>query len=184
MLSLRAEMQKIGDFHEIQNFIDNANAEVLVGYLSGKMHIPTLHKDDVEKPNIKRRGQYRGYNGEENPQDAQPIENAELAKMLSFGTATIPARPFIEDGLISKKDDLKREFERQLENIKEGKKANWNKVGTMAVGVVQDFVRSDYYKSTIPNSDRTIAYKGSDTPLIDGAYLINSLEYVVTEGGK
>jgi hypothetical protein len=184
MLSLKANMKKVGDFHEIQNFIDNANAEVLVGYLAGKYHQETLHRDDTDRPNAKRKGSYTGYNGETNPQDNQPIELAELAKTLSFGAHGIPPRPFIEEGLLSEKDNLKKEVETQLENIKNGKAANWNKVGTKAVGAVQDFVRGDYYKSTVPNSPKTVAYKGSDTPLIDGGDLINSLEYVVTQGGN
>ena len=177
-------MKKVGDFHEIQNFIDNANAEVLVGYLSGKYHVETLHKDDTDRPNEKRRGSYTGYNGETNPQDNPPIELAELAKVQTFGAHGIPPRPFIEEGLLSKKDELKKEIETQLDNIKNGKSANWNKVGTKAVGAVQEFVRGDYYKSTKPNSPKTVAYKGSDTPLIDGGDLINSLEYVVTQGGQ
>lgn len=184
MLSLKANMQKLGDFHEIQKFIDNANAEVLVGYLSGKYHVDEIHKDDTDRPNEKRRGEYKGYNGESNPQDKQPIELAELAKVLTFGAHGIPARPFILEGLQSKKDELKKEIETQLDNIKNGKVANWNKLGNKAVAAVQEFVRGDYYKSTVPNSDYTIKYKGSDTPLIDSGDLINSLQYVVTNGGN
>ena len=51
------------------------------------------------------------------------------------------------------------------------------------MGAVQKFVRSDYYKTNVPNSSKTIKFKGSDTPLIDGGDLINSLEFVV-EGKK
>lgn len=182
LLSLQLNVQKLGDFHEIQNFLSKAQADVLVGYPSGKQHVPTLHKDDTERPNEKRRGKYIGYNGEENPQDIPAMELAELAKIQTFGAHGIPARPFIEEGLLSKKDELKKEFEKQLENVKEGKPANWNKVGTKAVGAIQEFVRSDYYKSTKPNSPHTIEYKGSDTPLIDGGNLLNSLEYIVQEG--
>ena len=184
MLSLKAGMQKVGDFHEIQNFMDNANAEVLVGYLAGKYHKSAMHKDDTERPNEKRRGSYVGYNGESNPQDIPPVETAELAKTLSFGAYNIPPRPFIEDGLLSKKDDLKEEVETQLDKIKDGKRANWNKVGTKAVGAIQEFVRGGFYKSSVPNSPHTVEYKGSDTPLIDTGDLVNSLEYVVTQGEK
>ena len=175
MLSLSANFQKLGDFKEIQNFVDNATAQVLVGYLSGKQHTPTIHGRQVENG----KATYKGYNGEENPQDIKPMELAELAKVLTFGSATIPARPFIEEGLLSKKGELSKEIKKQLDLIKDDKTPNWNKVGTKAVAAVQEFVRGDYYKSTIPNSQTTIDYKGSDTPLIDGADLINSLEYVI-----
>ena len=184
MLSLQLNVQKLGDFHEIQDFIRHAQADILVGYPSGKEHVPTLHKDDTDRPNEKRRGKYVGYNEEEDPQNNPPMELAELAKIQTFGANGIPARPFIEEGLLSKKEDLKQEFEKQLENVRTGKGANWNKVGTKAIGAVQEFVRSDYYKSTKPNSPKAIEYKGSNTPLIDGGDLINSLEFVVQEENK
>ena len=107
------------------------------------------------------------------------METAELAKILTCGRASIPPRPFIEEGRLSKKDELRAEIGTQLDKIKDGKKANWNKVGTKAVGAIQEFVRSDYYKTHVPNGPKTIKYTGSDTPLIDGGDLINSLEYVV-----
>lgn len=171
-------MQKIGDPQkEIQAFIDSVNTNVLVGYLDGKKHEQTLHKDDTQRPNEKRRGNYTGYDSADPTHET--MDNSELAKILTFGSATIPARPFIEEGLLFKKDELKKEIGKQLDALKDGKPANWNKVGTKAVGAVQEFVRSDYYKSHIPNSQKTIEYKGSDTPLIDGGDLINSLEYVL-----
>ncbi len=160
---------QVPDFHEIQNFIDNANADVLVGFLSGRQHVETKHKDDS--------GEYKNRDGRK--ASFEGMETAELAKILTFGSATIPARPFIEEGLQSKKEELKKEIGVQLDQIKNGKNANWNKVGSKAVGAVQEFVRSDYYKSRVPNSKKTIDYKGSDRPLIDGGDLINSLEFVV-----
>ena len=166
---LKLEMLKMPDLSEIKKFADNAGANVLVGFLAGKMHVETKHKD--------KDGEYRDYGGKEPV--FQNVENAELARRLTFGTATIPARPFIEEGLLSKKDELKKEIEVQLEKIKDGKMANWDKVGTKAVGAVQEFVRGDYYRSHVPNARGTIRHKGSDTPLIDGGDLINSLEYVV-----
>ena len=182
MLNVKVEEKKTFDDHEIQKFADDLNAKVLVGFLSGRQHIPTLHKDDTENPNQKRRGNYVGYNGESDPQNNPPIETAELAKMLTFGSANIPARPFIEEGLLSEKKELLNEIKKQIENAKQGR-ANWAKLGTKAVAAIQKFVRSDYYKNTVPNSPKTIEYKGSDTPLIDGGDLINSLEFIV-EGGR
>ena len=182
MLKFEVDQKKSFDDQEIQKFVSNVNAEVLVGFLSGRQHIPTLHKDDTERPNQKRRGNYVGYNGENDPQNNPPIETAELAKMLTFGSANIPARPFIEEGLLSEKKELLNEIEKQINNAKQGK-ANWVKLGTNAVAAIQKFVRGDYYKNTVPNSPKTVEYKGSDTPLIDGGDLINSLEFIV-EGGK
>ena len=169
MLSLKFAMTKMPDLSEIQKFADNAGAEVFVGFLSGRTHAETKHKD--------KNGEYKDFGGK--APAFQNIETAELAKILTFGSATIPPRPFIEEGLLSKKDELKMEIGVQLEKIKDGKMANWDKVGTKAVGAVREFVHGDYYKSRVPNAKSTIAHKGSDTPLIDGGDLIGSLEYVV-----
>jgi hypothetical protein len=139
------------------------------------MHTPTFHKNE--------QGEYKTYDGK-NVEEAEPIENAELAKMLSFGTAEIPARPFLEDGIASKKEEIKNALQEEAKKVLDGGQANWNKVGTMAVGAVQEFVRGDYYKTNIPNGPKTIKYKGSDKPLIDGANLINDLKFVVQSGGK
>jgi hypothetical protein len=174
MLSLKLNVRNVPDLHQIQDFIDNANADVLVGFLSGRQHVPTQHKND--------NGEYKNIDGKD-PVYPQ-METAELAKILTFGSASIPPRPFIEEGLLSKKDELRAEIGTQLDKIKDGKKANWNKVGTKAVGAIQEFVRSDYYKTHVPNGPKTIKYKGSDTPLIDGGDLINSLAFIVEGGGQ
>ena len=173
MLNLKVSAAKVPDFSDIQKFAENASAEVLVGFLAGRMHVETKHKDKKGK-----KGKYKDYDGKD--ATFQNMETAELAKILTFGSANIPPRPFIEEGLLSKKDELRKEINIQLDKIKEGKMANWNKVGTKAVGAIQEFVRSDYYKTHVPNSPRTIKYKeGKDTPLIDGGDLIGSLEFIV-----
>ena len=172
---LRVNIKNTVDTSKIQALARKAAANILVGFPSGDMHVPTIHKNE--------NGEYRTYDGK-NVEDLEPIENAELAKALSFGTSTIPARPFLEDGLASKKEELKKALQEEAKKVIDGGQANWNKVGTMAVGAVQEFVRGDYYKTNVPNSPKTIKYKGSDKPLIDGANLINDLKFVVQSGGK
>ena len=161
MLNLKCDVIKTADFHEIQDFMDRADVEVLVGFPSGRQHVETKH-------------------GKGKKPKKQPVQmdTDELAKILTFGSDSIPPRPFIEEGLLSQKEELRAEIEKQLDNARDGK-ANWAKVGTKAVGAVQDFVRSDYYKSNVPNSPVTIAHKGSDTPLIDGGDLVNALTFIV-----
>ena len=172
---LRVNIKNTVDTSKIQALARKAAANILVGFPSGDMHVPTIHKNE--------NGEYRTYDGK-NVEDLEPIENAELAKALSFGTSTIPARPFLEDGIASKKEELKKALQEEAKKVIDGGQANWNKVGTMAVGAVQEFVRGDYYKTNVPNSPRTVEYKGSDKPLIDGANLINDLKFVVQSGGK
>ena len=167
---LKFEIVNTLDTRKIQKLASKAAVDIMVGIPSGRQHVPTLHKDE--------NGEYRGYNGEK-VGDVQPVDTAELARDLHFGTATIPARPFLEDGIRSKEKELKNAIAEQVKKIKDGGQANWNKVGTMAVGAIQELVRSDFYKSSVPNSQRTIDYKGSDTPLIDGGDMLNAVTFLV-----
>lgn len=172
---LRVNIKKTVDTRKIQALAYKAACNILVGFPSGEMHTPTFHKD--------KEGKYKTYEGK-NVEEAEPIENAELAKALSYGTSTIPPRPFLEEGIKSKSKELAKALETEAKKALDGGQANWNKVGTMAVGAVQEFVRGDYYKTNVPNSPKTIEYKGSDNPLIDGANLIQSLQFVVQDGGR
>ena len=172
---LRVNIKNTVDTKKIQALARKAAANILVGFPSGDMHVPTFHKND--------KGEYKTYDGK-NIEDAEPIENAELAKALSYGTSTIPPRPFLEEGIASKKEEIKKALQEEAKKVMDGGQANWNKVGTMAVGAVQEFVRSDYYRTNVPNSPKTVKYKGSDKPLIDGANLIGGLKFVVQDGGK
>lgn len=167
---LRVNIRNTVDTKKIQALARKAACNILVGFPSGRQHVPTFHKND--------KGEYKTYDGK-NIEEAEPIETAELAKMLSYGTSDIPARPFLEEGIESKKNELTEAMRQEAKKVLDGGQANWNKVGTMAVGAINEFVRGDYYKSTKPNSKKTQEYKGSDKPLIDGADLINSLVYVV-----
>lgn len=153
---LKVEMARMPTGDELKRFSANANAVVLVGYPSGKQHTA----------------------GSRAQTQSETIEMADLARRLSVGDWAIPPRPFIEDGLREKADELKKCVKEQVNAAKNGK-ANWNKVGTMAVGAVQSLVRSDYYKSIAPNSPITKDLKNSDTPLIDTGDMINSLEYII-----
>lgn len=170
MLSFKTNIVQALETRKIQEEISRAAVTILVGFPSGRQHVETLHKNDE--------GQYESYDHGD-PRDDKAIETAELAKALSFGTGTIPARPFLEDGIKSKQKEIMQALKTEAEKAINGQTPNWNKVGTMAVGAIEELVRSDYYRTRVPNAKRTIEYKGSDTPLIDGADLLNSLVYTV-----
>lgn len=171
---IRVNIRNTVDTSKIQKLARKAAVNILVGFPSGEMHVPTIHKNED--------GEYKTYHGGE-VGEVEEIENAELAKMLSFGTSEIPARPFLDQGIESRQNELQEALRTEAKKVIDGGQANWNKVGTMAVGAVQEFVRGDYYRTNVPNSKKTIDYKGSDKPLIDGANLIQSLQFVVQNGG-
>ena len=170
-VGLKTSIVNTLDTSKIQRLAKEANVSILVGYPSGREHVPTLHRN-------KRTEDFKGYGGEAK-EAIKPIDVADLARDLHFGTATIPARPFLEDGIRSKEADIEKAMAEEVKKVEEGKQANWAKIGTLAVGAVQELVRSDYYKTRKPNSKKTIDYKGSDTPLIDGADMLNSLTFIV-----
>lgn len=171
---IRVNIQNTVDTRKIQALARKAAANILVGFPSGMVHVPTFHKNAD--------GEYRTYEGGD-ISTAEEVETAELAKELSYGTSEIPPRPFLEEGIASRSDELAEALKAEAKKVVDGGQANWNKVGTMAVGAVQEFVRSDYYRTNVPNSDKTIEYKGSDKPLIDGGNLIQSLQFLVQAGG-
>lgn len=172
-LSVKASAQ-YANINDLIKELNNLHVCVKVGFLSGRQHVPAMHKaKDGE-----RKGQYANING--GAPNLQGIETCELARTLHYGGHGIPARPFLEQGLESAEDNIFEAFSKELAKELSTKNGNFEKVGTMAVGAIQEFVRSDYYKGAIPNSPKTIEYKGSDTPLIDGGDLINSLEFVVS----
>lgn len=162
---------------KIQELQKKASFKILVGFPGGRQHIETLHHEH-RRENGTEYGKYRDIHGMD-PSGNQPIETAELAKMLSYGAHEIPARPFLEEGLEQNRKELTAAIQKEAQKLLNGGTPNWNKIGAMAVGKIQEFVRSDYYKSHVPNSKKTIEYKGSDTPLIDGGDLVNSMTFIV-----
>lgn len=160
MLSLKTNMQNTVDFSKVQKAAENAAADILVGFRSGDMH------ND-------KKGKHQ-------------IDMADLARILHFGSSAmnIPPRPFLEDGVLSKKTEIKNTMAKEVKKAMESNSANWDKVGTMAVGAVNELVRSDYFKERVPNAPATIRQKTvdgkvGDTPLIDTGRMMQSLSYIV-----
>lgn len=119
------------------------------------------------------------------------VDNATLAEWLHEGTARIPSRPFLLQGMSSGRERIRKAVKESHENLVRKGVAKALHVAVVAVGAVQDFVRGDYYKTTIPNALSTIRGKSKkrgkktlvgDRPLIDTGFLVNSCTYVIREG--
>jgi hypothetical protein len=110
-------------------------------------------------------------------------QNSDLARDLHNGTSRIPARPFLYQSIVSVRQQLREMIREQFKKqIKRGEYSPEG-IGAFMVGAVQRFVRSGYYKNTVPNAPSTIRRKSrkgkvSDTPLIDTGFLINSTTYI------
>lgn len=175
MPELFFEVKSTVDLSKIQEVVKKCKTRILVGWPSGREHIEAIHEKQDD-------GSYKGGAGI-TTKDGQVIESSELARDLHYGTATTPARPFFDDTMAQPEVQKKiaQAFGKQIKKIVEGQKPNWNTVGVIAVGAVQEFVRGDYYKTHAPNSKSWQEIKGSDTPLIDGGDLMNSLTYTVED---
>ncbi len=108
------------------------------------------------------------------------VSMAKLAEWLHDGTATIPARPYLLQGLRASMPLIRKQIRLYLsKKLADRTAPELREIGATCVGAVQEFVRGDYYKANIPNSPRTIARKrDGDTPLIDTGALIDSVVYV------
>lgn len=171
MLNMHCISRSTDRLAKLKRAVENSRIEVLVGFPSGMTHIETTHDIDPET-------------GKRTTGTRDGGDMADLAEKLHFGTAEIPARPFIEDGLEMNRAEIKKAFKKELERIKDTGRANLDRLGVLAVSKVKELVRSGYYKGTVPNAPLTIKLKGSDTPLIDGANMIESLCYVKVQNGS
>jgi hypothetical protein len=161
------------DIHKIHRLV--RSDEILVGY-----------PDDVEHPageylrhTVSKKTGKKLKRMERAASKGKAIQNSDLAEMLHDGTATIPARPFLMQALAEEKDVIKKALSAYFQERAKGKEGNLGKIGALAVGAIQRYVRGDYYRNTIPNAKGTIRRKGSDKPLIDTSFLINSTTFVV-----
>jgi hypothetical protein len=167
------------DVHKIQRLV--RSDEILVGYPSGIMHPAStyLRHKISSKTGRRLKGMERAGGG------GGEIENADLAEKLHDGTSDIPARPWLYQGISSAMGKIRKAIKEYYEAfVADLPGANPAKIGALAVGAVQGFVRGDYYRSKIPNAPSTIAQKGSDRPLLDTGFLIDSTAYVIAEKEK
>ena len=171
MLKSRLQTQVTNHLDKLKRVLDNADIMVLVGFPSGMPHLETTHQVNPKT-------------GERTSGTVQGGDLAELAEALHYGTADIPARPFLEDGLNENQERIRKLLAKELERLKTTGKANLDSIGAEAAGGIINLVMSGFYKGSVPNAPLTVYLKGSDTPLVDGANMINSLHYAKVQNGK
>lgn len=137
---------------------------ILIGFPAGMPHIPGDETADIS-------------------------DMAEDAKKLTYGTDIIPARPFLEQGIVDGQSEISQAIEAHYKRVVETN--NYNglyRVAATCVAAIQKFVHGDYYKSTIPNAQSTIDQKSqrqkgkyllSDQPLIDTGQMVNSITSLI-----
>ena len=106
---------------------------------------------------------------------------ADVATFHEFGTVNVPERSFIRSNDINNREKYKK-IQNEL-----GKKVIYMQIEPeKALGLLGEAILADMKKGIVdgigPNLDpKTIERKGSSTPLIDTAQLLNSLTYKVVK---
>lgn len=106
------------------------------------------------------------------------MNTAEIAAKNHFGSGRIPARPFLDNGVMRMKDVIASSVTYQMADGATPDEV-LKSVGALAVrGVVKQIDET----LTPPNSPVTIARKGSAHPLIDTGNLRQSITFKVKNG--
>lgn len=125
------------------------------------------------------------------PEAGQPhpggdgVTIGEVALFNEVGTDHIPARPWLRGWVAQQLDKIERDLVRSFQQAitkKTPVKGILEKLGTR---YVKEIRRRIIARIPPPNAASTIALKGSDTPLIDGQTLIDSItRKVETDDGS
>jgi len=168
------------DFSKIDAVTDEN--EILIGYPEGMQHTPGFEGPAIDMADLAQKLS-RGAG----PQTWKTSKTMGRGKKKAtvveeHYVRSIPARPFIEDGIKSGVDEIDARAKKYYEKtVADGKPylAGLHAIAVTAIGEIQKLVRGGYYENEYPNSPETIKAKGSDKPLIDTGQLLNSLTYVI-----
>jgi len=167
--------------------------EILIGYPEGLQHTPGFEGPAIDMADLAQKMSMGA-----GPQTWKTKGIEEYFKLTKSGKPrkraskrsvaiehhvdSIPARPFIEDGIEQGTDEIDKQIEKYYkQSIESGERnpSGLHAVAVTAIGAIQKLVRGGYYQGFAPNSQATIKAKGSDKPLIDTGQLLNSLTYVI-----
>ncbi len=150
-------------FAEMLKEIDSAS--VRIGYQSGeKFYTPT----DEDGNKIK---------------NAKPVDMLDVVMFNELGTSRIPPRPFLTNSVDLNRKRIETFIDENAKEVVEGKITSeqfLNRIGTNHVSLVQESILTGDY---VPNAPYTIMKKHSDKPLIDTGQMMQSVHYIIKEGG-
>jgi hypothetical protein len=125
----------------------------------------------------------RTYTGNFEAQGGNYQTNADIGLIHEKGSYSrkIPRRSFLEEPLRDKLPDQARKFGEYFnKDLDAGRLAGaYEKLGILCENIVQMAFRTRGFGKWAPNSARTVARKGSDSPLIDTAQLRKSITSAV-----
>lgn len=113
------------------------------------------------------------------PRTGEAMSMTELADMLQFGGADTPPRPFIDDAMRERSEEIAEAVKSSMVLRFKGLTADvqYDFAANDVAYIVRKFVQDgDYYSKNVPNSPATIEAKGSEIPLIDTGQLVQHIE--------
>ena len=169
------------DYKRVSAF-GKVNDEILIGFPTGMIHADS--GEDIaqlaEKLSMGAGPQDWTTNKlRETGQFTKSGKPKKVRTIMHHHVDSIPARPFLEDGMNAGQDAIAKATENHFKKLAETGVGNLERIAVTAIGEIQKFVRSGYYKADKPNSPTTIEAKGSDVPLIDTAQMLNSVTSVI-----
>lgn len=112
------------------------------------------------------------------PRKDGTLNTATIGAINHFGQGRIPARPFLDNGVMSVKTIIASEASKMMRSGKTPDEI-LPVVGNLAVRGVVQTINNTYAP---PNAPSTIAKKGSSHPLIDTGNLRQSITFKVNDG--
>lgn len=113
------------------------------------------------------------------------LTNGQLAAIQEFGTATIPARPFVSSSFEANRDKYKGMLAAGLEKVYANELPVSKLLGLLGTAMAADIKKRVTAGANFePNAPSTIAKKGSARPLVDTGRLVNSVTYQVVGAGE
>lgn len=106
----------------------------------------------------------------------------QVATWMEFGTEDVPARSFIRSWFDENEAKLRQELQTLMVTVISGKRTKeqiLEILGQRCVASIQERISAGIAPE---NSPRTVARKGSSTPLIDTGQLRSSIHYRIDEG--
>lgn len=117
------------------------------------------------------------------PSGGTELAVIDIATFQEFGTANIPARPFLSSAMDTNQAKIAEAIQQVVTDIIDGKFTavqGASRLGVFAQTLVKQRI-ADSPSWAEPLAQSTIDAKGSDKPLVDTAEMLNSVTWTVNE---
>ena len=108
----------------------------------------------------------------------------DVAAWNEFGTVSIPARPFMREGIDRNVDGISDMLKSEGQALMNGQSSAEHLTKTLGLKM-KDVIQGSITEGTwTPNAPSTISHKKSSKPLIDTGRMRQSVEYIIRQKGE